>query len=61
MQADVDSNGRSGGPTFTEEEEEEFLAMSRRENLYEEFARSIAPSIYGSLGHYLVLTFFLFS
>ncbi|TPX72100.1 hypothetical protein SpCBS45565_g00480 [Spizellomyces sp. 'palustris'] len=48
MQVDVDGNGR-GIRTFTEEEEEEFLRMARRENLYEEFAASIAPSIYGSL------------
>ncbi|KND00835.1 MCM DNA helicase complex subunit MCM5 [Spizellomyces punctatus DAOM BR117] len=48
MQVDVDGNGR-GTRTFTEEEEEEFLHMARRENMYEEFAASIAPSIYGSL------------
>ncbi|KAJ3289749.1 minichromosome maintenance protein 5 [Borealophlyctis nickersoniae] len=48
MQADVDSKGE-GTRTFTEEEEEEFQAMARRENLYEEFAASIAPSIYGAL------------
>ncbi|PRT53633.1 DNA replication licensing factor mcm5 [Wickerhamiella sorbophila] len=32
---------------FTEEEEEEFLEMSRTPDLYEKFAASIAPSIYG--------------
>ncbi|KAJ3330565.1 minichromosome maintenance protein 5 [Blyttiomyces sp. JEL0837] len=45
MQADVDG-GRNR--TFTPAEEEEFIALSRRPNLYEDFARSIAPSIYGS-------------
>ncbi|KAI8911962.1 hypothetical protein PhCBS80983_g03226 [Powellomyces hirtus] len=48
MQVDVDGNGR-GIRTFTEEEEDEFLHMSRKENLYEEFASSIAPSIYGHI------------
>ncbi|KAI9105792.1 MCM2/3/5 family-domain-containing protein [Phlyctochytrium arcticum] len=47
MQVDVDGNGR-GTRAFSEEEEEAFLRMSRREGLYEEFAASIAPSIYGS-------------
>ncbi|KAJ3022004.1 minichromosome maintenance protein 5 [Thoreauomyces humboldtii] len=46
MQVDVDGNGR-GVRAFTEEEEEEFLNMSRKEDLYEEFSGSIAPSIYG--------------
>ncbi|KAJ3121152.1 minichromosome maintenance protein 5 [Nowakowskiella sp. JEL0407] len=46
MQVDLDA-GRSGR-TFTEEEEEEFLEMSRRPDLYEQFANSIAPSIFGN-------------
>lgn len=33
---------------FTEEEEEEFINLSKNPDLYEIFARSIAPSIYGS-------------
>lgn len=33
---------------FSEEEEEEFLALSRTPNLYEVFSNSIAPSIYGN-------------
>ncbi|KAF2859776.1 MCM-domain-containing protein [Piedraia hortae CBS 480.64] len=33
---------------FTEEEEEEFLEMSRRPDLYDLFASCIAPSIYGN-------------
>lgn len=47
MQVDVDGNSR-GERTFNEEEEEEFLNVARDENLYNEFANSIAPSIYGS-------------
>ena len=32
---------------FPPEEEERFVAMSRRQNLYQDIAQSIAPSIYG--------------
>lgn len=46
IQSDVD--GQAQGLTFTEEEEEEFLKLLRVPNLYEVFARSIAPSIYGN-------------
>ncbi|KAJ1565341.1 minichromosome maintenance protein 5, partial [Nowakowskiella sp. JEL0078] len=46
MQVDLDA-GRNGR-TFTEDEEIEFLEMSRRPNLYEQFANSIAPSIFGN-------------
>ena len=34
--------------TFTPEEEEAFLALSRDPNVYERIVQSIAPSIYGS-------------
>lgn len=34
---------------FTPEEEEEFQQMSRYEALFERFAASVAPSIYGNL------------
>ncbi|KAG6829285.1 hypothetical protein H0H92_005038 [Tricholoma furcatifolium] len=37
------------GVQFTPEEEEEFGQMARSEGFYERFARSVAPSIYGSL------------
>lgn len=46
IQTDVDTAAQ--GLTFTEEEEEEFLKMSRMPNLYDAFSRSIAPSIYGN-------------
>lgn len=35
---------------FTAEEEEEFGEMARSEGFYERFAKSVGPSIYGSLG-----------
>ena len=38
------------GVQFSPEEEEEFGQMARSENFYERFAKSVAPSIYGSLG-----------
>lgn len=47
IQKDVDTNA-AGNVIFTEEEEEEFLQMSRNPDLYESFANSIAPSIYGN-------------
>lgn len=39
----------NGNSNFSEEEEQEFLEMSRRPDLYEVFANCIAPSIYGNL------------
>lgn len=38
------------GAQFTPEEEEEFGEMARSEGFYERFAKSVAPSIFGSLG-----------
>jgi len=38
------------GTQFTPEQEEEFEQMARTDGLYERFSKSIAPSIYGSLG-----------
>ncbi|KAI8823127.1 MCM2/3/5 family-domain-containing protein [Fimicolochytrium jonesii] len=59
MQVDMDGNGR-GVRTFTEEEEEEFLQMSRKEGLYQEFSSSIAPSIYGHADIKKAITCLLF-
>ncbi|KAJ3367508.1 minichromosome maintenance protein 5 [Kappamyces sp. JEL0680] len=47
LQVDPDANG-STVRSFTAQEEEEFLAISRRPNFYNEFIGSLAPSIYGS-------------
>ncbi|KAF2733362.1 MCM-domain-containing protein [Polyplosphaeria fusca] len=47
IHADVDHTMK-GSAIFTEEEEQEFLEMSRRPDLYEVFASCIAPSIYGN-------------
>ncbi|KAK9474798.1 MCM2/3/5 family-domain-containing protein [Dipodascopsis tothii] len=47
LQVDSDHNYK-GGMRFSDEEEEEFLAMSRLPNLYDMFSSSIAPSIYGN-------------
>ncbi|TIA16908.1 DNA replication licensing factor mcm5 [Aureobasidium pullulans] len=47
IQTDVDHTAK-GGAHFTEEEEQDFLEMSRRPDLYERFAECIAPSIYGN-------------
>lgn len=37
------------GVQFAPEEEEEFAEMARSEGFYERFAKSVGPSIYGSL------------
>ncbi|GAB5585343.1 minichromosome maintenance protein 5 [Umbelopsis nana] len=47
LQVDQHNNGR-GNPVFTDAEEEEYVRMSRQPNLYETFASSIAPSIFGN-------------
>ena len=47
IMTDVDHTAK-GNAIFSEEEEQEFLEMSRRPDLYEAFARCIAPSIYGN-------------
>ena len=49
------------GVQFTPEEEEEFSQMARSENFYERFAKSVAPSIYGSLGESLSRFLFPYS
>jgi DNA replication licensing factor MCM5 len=49
LQIDPDANG-TAVRSFTPQEEEEFLAISRRPNLYNEFIASLAPQIYGSDG-----------
>ena len=45
--SDVDHTAK-GNATFSEEEEQEFLEMSRDPDLYQKFADCIAPSIYGN-------------
>ncbi|KAI9850607.1 MAG: minichromosome maintenance protein 5 [Thelocarpon superellum] len=45
--SDVDHTAK-GQAIFSEEEEQEFLEMSRRPDLYKVFASCIAPSIYGN-------------
>ncbi|KAH7165993.1 MCM2/3/5 family-domain-containing protein [Dactylonectria macrodidyma] len=47
IQTDLDQSAK-GAATFTEEEEQEFLELSRRPDLYNIMADCIAPSIYGN-------------
>ncbi|KAH7413568.1 MCM2/3/5 family-domain-containing protein [Phaeosphaeria sp. MPI-PUGE-AT-0046c] len=47
IHTDVDHTAK-GNAVFTAEEEQEFLEMSRRPDIYEVFASCIAPSIYGN-------------
>ncbi|KAJ5851395.1 uncharacterized protein N7529_010780 [Penicillium soppii] len=46
--SDIDQTAKGSG-VFSEEEEQEFLELSRRPDLYDALARSIAPSIYGNV------------
>lgn len=43
-------NGSRGRAVFTDTEEEEYIRMSRQPELFETFASSIAPSIFGNKG-----------
>lgn len=47
LQIDPDANGGQVR-SFTAQEEEEFLKMSRRPEIYKEFTSSIAPQIFGA-------------
>ncbi|KAJ5148584.1 hypothetical protein N7448_000162 [Penicillium atrosanguineum] len=47
LNTDMDQTAK-GNSVFSEEEEQEFLELSRRPDLYDALARSIAPSIYGN-------------
>ncbi|KAF7978919.1 hypothetical protein HWV62_44452 [Athelia sp. TMB] len=56
-------NGAGSNPfgvQFTPEEEEEFGEMARSEGFYERFAKSVGPSIYGSLDIKKAITCLLF-
>lgn len=59
IQTEVD-HASKGNIVFSEEEEQEFLEMARNPNLYESFANSIAPSIYGSKDIKKAITLLLF-
>lgn len=48
ISSDLDHTAK-GSAVFSEEEEQEFLELSRRPDLYDALARSVAPSIYGNL------------
>ena len=48
ISSDLDHTAK-GSAIFSEEEEQEFLELSRRPDLYDALARSVAPSIYGNL------------
>ncbi|KAM0559790.1 hypothetical protein ACHAPJ_004314 [Fusarium lateritium] len=47
VQSDIDQAAK-GNATFSEEEEQEFLELSRRPDIYNVMADCIAPSIYGN-------------
>lgn len=49
IQVDTEGQGRTTGTTISPAEEEEFRRLAESPNIYETIAKSIAPSIYGSL------------
>lgn len=58
IQIDSGGPGRASGSTaLTPEEEEELRQLSTRPDIYDIIAKSIAPSIYGSIGEPLIYQF----
>ncbi len=52
IEMDSDGPGRVCGAPLTPAEEEEFRQLAAKPDVYETIARSIAPSIYGSVGEW---------
>ena len=52
IQVDSDGPGRASGAPLAPEEEEELRQLASRPDIHDIIARSIAPSIYGSIGEY---------
>ena len=50
FEVDSEGPGRASGVPLTPSEEEELRQLASRPDIYETIAKSIAPSIYGSLG-----------
>ena len=50
IELDTTLSSSPGSRAFTPEEEEEFQQLGRSDGLYERFASSVAPSIYGNIG-----------
>ncbi|XP_052769415.1 DNA replication licensing factor mcm5-like [Mya arenaria] len=49
IQVDTEGKGHATGTTITPTEEEDFQRLAKTPNVYDTIAKSIAPSIYGSL------------
>ncbi|GHJ89483.1 hypothetical protein NliqN6_5885 [Naganishia liquefaciens] len=61
LELDTSTTGAHGGSrSFSPEEEEEFFKLSRSDDLYERFAKSVAPSIFGHLDIKKAITCLLF-
>ncbi|XP_013394229.1 DNA replication licensing factor mcm5-A isoform X2 [Lingula anatina] len=60
VQVDTEGPGRSTGSPITPEEEDEFRRLAASPNIYETLAKSVAPSIYGSLDIKKAITCLLF-
>ena len=53
FEIDTEGPGRSSGVPITQSEEEELRRLAANPNVYEMLAKSIAPSIYGSIGEFV--------
>ncbi len=53
IEVDSGGPGRAGGAPLTPVEEEELRQLAARPDIYDTIAKSIAPSIYGSLGEWI--------
>ena len=53
IEVDSGGPGRASGAPLTPAEEEELRQLAARPDIYETVAKSIAPSIYGSLGRFV--------
>lgn len=54
FEVDSEGPGRASGVPLTPAEEEELRQLASRPDIYETIAKSIAPSIYGSLGESII-------
>jgi DNA replication licensing factor MCM5 len=58
IQVDTQGSGRSTGAPVRPEEEEAFIRLAAQPSIYETIAKSIAPSIYGSIIDKIILITF---
>ena len=53
FEIDTEGPGRNSGVPITSEDEEEFRRLAANPDVYDLISKSIAPSIYGSIGEFV--------